>query len=32
MDQNSSLDNPDELDVFINNTKYSQWLNLDHLQ
>ena len=27
MDQNSSLDNPDELDVFISNTKYSQWLN-----
>ena len=27
MDQNSSLDNPDELDVFINNTKHSQWLN-----
>ena len=27
MDQNSSLDNPDELDIFINNTKHSKWLN-----
>ena len=26
MDQNSSLDNPDEVDIFINNMKYSQWL------